>query len=59
MRTFIICIHADNCSQPEQFQCNNLKCIHEWQRCNGVDNCGDNSDEDLNNCKRILHNEYF
>lgn len=56
-RTLII--NTDNCSRPEQFQCNNSKCIHEWQRCNGVDNCGDNSDEDLNNCKRTPHNEYL
>ena len=58
-RTLIInCVmYIDNCSLLEQFQCNNSKCIHEWQRCNGVDDCGDNSDEDLNNCKRTLHIE--
>lgn len=48
---YIIYLFIDNCSQPEQFQCNNLKCIHDWQRCNGVNDCGDDSDEDLDDCK--------
>ena len=28
-----------------QFLCNNRKCIPESWKCNGVNNCGDNSDE--------------
>ncbi|CAD5120152.1 DgyrCDS8727 [Dimorphilus gyrociliatus] len=32
-----------------QFTCNNKVCISTTLKCNGVDNCGDNSDE-INNC---------
>ena len=28
-----------------EFQCNNLRCIRMNERCNQVNNCGDNSDE--------------
>ncbi|ENN73359.1 hypothetical protein YQE_10039, partial [Dendroctonus ponderosae] len=33
---------------PGQYQCKNGQCIHPGDLCNGVDNCGDNSDE--SNC---------
>ena len=28
-----------------EFQCSNLRCIRLDERCNEVNNCGDNSDE--------------
>ncbi len=27
------------------FQCNNSKCVYPSQLCNGIDNCGDSTDE--------------
>lgn len=29
-----------------QFRCKNHRCVSRRQRCNGQDNCGDNSDEE-------------
>ncbi|XP_070536640.1 low-density lipoprotein receptor-related protein 12-like [Ptychodera flava] len=37
-----------------QFHCDNRKCIPEDWKCNGMDECGDNSDESSQNC----HNNY-
>ncbi|XP_078693227.1 uncharacterized protein LOC144922964 isoform X2 [Branchiostoma floridae x Branchiostoma belcheri] len=37
-----------SCSKISQFKCNNHLCIPYWLRCDGVNNCGDNSDE---NCE--------
>ncbi|XP_078693058.1 uncharacterized protein LOC144922847 isoform X2 [Branchiostoma floridae x Branchiostoma belcheri] len=34
-----------DCSRVDQFSCGNGLCIPDWLRCDGVDNCGDNSDE--------------
>ncbi|XP_061615948.1 low-density lipoprotein receptor-related protein 12 isoform X2 [Phyllopteryx taeniolatus] len=31
----------------DQFRCSSGKCIPDWWRCNSMDECGDNSDEDL------------
>ena len=31
--------------QPAQFHCDNGWCIESWMRCDGRDDCGDNSDE--------------
>lgn len=31
----------------DQFHCSNGKCIPDWWRCNSMDECGDNSDEEL------------
>ncbi|KAK2708068.1 hypothetical protein QYM36_015679, partial [Artemia franciscana] len=35
-----------NCSDVF-FECDNLYCIPYWWKCDGVDDCGDNSDEEL------------
>lgn len=31
----------------DQFHCSNGKCVPDWWRCNSMDECGDNSDEEL------------
>ncbi|KII63075.1 Low-density lipoprotein receptor-related protein 4 [Thelohanellus kitauei] len=37
------------------FKCENSKCLRDHVRCNGVDDCGDNSDEI--NCTKICSSE--
>ncbi|KAJ3609696.1 hypothetical protein NHX12_024207 [Muraenolepis orangiensis] len=41
----------------DQFHCSNGKCIPEGWRCNSMDECGDNSDEDL--CVRTKASSTF
>ena len=36
-----------DCSE-EEYTCANDKCVPLFMRCNGYDDCGDNSDEDRN-----------
>ena len=40
-----------------EFQCNNGSCIPLNMTCNGYDDCGDNSDEDID-CKS-MHDASF
>uniref|UniRef100_A0A3Q3GLN1 Low density lipoprotein receptor-related protein 12 n=1 Tax=Labrus bergylta TaxID=56723 RepID=A0A3Q3GLN1_9LABR len=37
---------ASGC-EVDQFHCSNRKCVPDWWRCNAMDECGDNSDEEL------------
>lgn len=40
------------CETPLRFRCDNNRCIYSHELCNSVDDCGDGSDERLENCKR-------
>ncbi|CAN9503559.1 unnamed protein product [Ophioblennius macclurei] len=39
-------LEASSCD-VDQFHCSNGKCVPDWWRCNSMDECGDNSDEEL------------
>ena len=39
------CVVID-CNGPKKFLCNNSRCIGKMEKCDYVDNCGDNSDEE-------------
>ncbi len=43
---------ASGCT-PFQFECDNNNCIHGSLTCDGVNDCGDNSDEE--NCSKTIH----
>lgn len=43
--------HYKPCS-PQEFACQNFKCIRMTYKCDGEDDCGDNSDEF--NCSECL-----
>ncbi|PRD26712.1 UNVERIFIED_CONTAM: Low-density lipoprotein receptor-related protein 3 [Trichonephila clavipes] len=37
--------NASSCSSPDQFKCDNGRCIWSGVTCDGINNCGDSSDE--------------
>ena len=42
----IVCTTGnDTCRSHSAFKCGNGKCVHEADRCNGQDDCGNNEDE--------------
>ena len=40
----------DTCGDNE-WMCKNKRCIDKYDKCNSLDDCGDNSDEDKELCK--------
>ena len=45
----LVCCFIVHC-KGFSFHCNNNKCISEFMKCNGKDDCGDNSDENTADC---------
>ena len=43
----------DDCRGPTVFECQNGICLEELYHCNGVNNCGDLSDERSDECRTI------
>ena len=41
----------------DEFVCNNLQCVPYFLVCNGVDDCGDGTDEQ--NCNGFIRNRTF
>lgn len=35
------------CNTSKEFQCKNGRCINKFYKCDFINNCGDNSDEDV------------
>lgn len=65
-RRYIVCLHfccnayfflPIGCELPcnsNQFQCKNCRCILESDKCNHINDCGDNSDE-MDKCSKYTH----
>ncbi|CAH0724718.1 unnamed protein product, partial [Brenthis ino] len=45
-------IESANVCSVKQFQCANKRCIPITWVCEGENDCGDNSDEDIEECKK-------
>ena len=39
--------------RPDQFKCNNGKCVMKSLICDNIDDCGDNSDEEDDLCRDV------
>ncbi|KAG8178557.1 hypothetical protein JTE90_023249 [Oedothorax gibbosus] len=46
-------LDSDSCTSPDQFRCDNSRCIWAGVTCDGINNCGDASDEkaDMRRCR--------
>ena len=49
--------HVSYCNKGE-FNCTNGHCISASNKCDGKNDCGDNSDEELPSCKTCFSNEF-
>ena len=45
--------HMVECVLPHYFLCENGNCLPESHICDGESDCGDNSDEDPNLCRKF------
>lgn len=45
------CLLAE-CAGEDDFRCDNGQCVDQWERCDGVPNCNDGSDESKDACEQ-------
>lgn len=51
-----MCVPKNVSCEASKFHCRNGKCISRMWACDGDDDCGDNSDEDVKYCSKGILN---